>query len=77
MTFLFIANNSAYICIYAIICLSLHSVVRKRIMDYLNQFHKEASERKMRKISELRKSPMNSEDSVKYMRRNLELAKNM
>ena len=46
-------------------------------MDYLNQFHKEASERKMRKISELRKSPMNSEDAVKYMRRNLELAKNM
>jgi len=31
----------------------------------------------MRKISELRKSPMNSEEAVKYMRRNLELAKNM
>ena len=33
-------------------------------MTYLNQFHKEASERKMRKISESRKSPMSSEDAV-------------
>lgn len=46
-------------------------------MTYLNQFHKEASERKMRKISESRKSPMSSEDAVRYMKRNLELAKNM
>ena len=46
-------------------------------MTYLNQFHKEASERKMLKISELRKSPMSSEDAVRYMKRNLELAKNM
>ena len=46
-------------------------------MTYLNQFHKESVERKMRKISELRKSPMSSEDAVRYMKRNLELAKQM
>ncbi len=28
-------------------------------MTYFNQFHKEASERKMRKIEESRQSPMN------------------
>ena len=46
-------------------------------MTYLNQFHKEAVERKMRKITELRKSPMNSVDAVNYMKRNLEMAKAM
>ena len=45
-------------------------------MTYLNQFHKEASERKMQKISESRKSPMSSEEAVRYIKRNLELAKN-
>ena len=46
-------------------------------MTYLNQFHKEAVERKMRKITELRKFPMKSEDAVKYMKRNLELAESL
>ena len=46
-------------------------------MTYLNQFHKEAVERKMRKITELRKSPMKSEDAANYMKRNLEMAKDM
>ena len=46
-------------------------------MTYLNQFHKEAVERKMRKITELRKFPMNSEDAANYMKRNLEMAKDM
>ena len=46
-------------------------------MTYLNQFHKEAAERKMRKISALRKSPMKSQDAVSYMKRNMELAKAM
>ena len=46
-------------------------------MTYLNRFHKEAAERKMKKISESRKSPMNSQDAANYMKRNLELAKAM
>ena len=43
-------------------------------MTYLNQFHKEAMERTMRKIEESKKSPMNSKDFADYMRRNLEMA---
>ena len=43
-------------------------------MTYLNQFHKEAVERKLRKIAESMKSPMNSFDAANYMRRNLEMA---
>lgn len=43
-------------------------------MTYLNQFHKEAVERKLRKIAESMKSPMNSVDAANYMRRNLEMA---
>ena len=43
-------------------------------MTYLNQFHKEAVERKLRKIAESMKSPMNSVDYANYMRRNLEMA---
>jgi hypothetical protein len=46
-------------------------------MTYLNQFHKEAVERKMRKISESKKSPMNSQDAADYMKRNLKIAKAM
>ena len=46
-------------------------------MTYLNQFHKEAVERKMRKISESKKLPMNSQDAADYMKRNLEIAKAM
>ena len=46
-------------------------------MTYLNQFHKEATERKIRKIEESSKSPMSSEDFAKYMKHNVELAKKM
>ena len=46
-------------------------------MKFLNQFHKEAMERTMRKIEESKKSPMNSKDFADYMRRNLELAKQL
>ena len=46
-------------------------------MIYLNQFHKEAIERKLRKIAESIKSPMNPVDAANYMRRNLEMAKQM
>ena len=46
-------------------------------MTFLNQFHKEATESKMRKIAESQQSPMNSVDAANYMKRNLELAKRM
>ena len=46
-------------------------------MTYLNQFHKEATERKIRKIAESSRSPMNSEDAANYMKQNFEIARNM
>ena len=46
-------------------------------MTFLNQFHKEAMERTMKKIEESKKSPISSKDFANYMRRNLELAKQM
>ena len=46
-------------------------------MTFLNQFHKEAMERKLHKIEESMKSPMNSVDAANYMKRNLEMAKAM
>ena len=46
-------------------------------MTYLNLFHKEAMERTMKKISEFKKSPMNSKDFADYMKRNFEMAKSM
>ncbi len=46
-------------------------------MTYLNQFHKEASERKMRKIAESKLSPVNSKDFAEYMKRNMVLARHM
>ena len=46
-------------------------------MTFFNQFHKEVTERKMRKIAESKQSPMNSNDAANYMKRNLELAKRM
>ena len=46
-------------------------------MTFLNQFHKEAMERTMRKIEESEKSPMSPKDFADYMRRNLEMAKEM
>ena len=46
-------------------------------MTFLNQFHKEAMERTMRKIKESEKSPMSPKDFADYMRRNLEQAMKM
>ena len=46
-------------------------------MTYLNQFHKESVERKLHKIEESSKSPMNSVDAANYMKRNFEMAKKM
>ena len=46
-------------------------------MTYLNQYHKEAAERKMRKIAESKKSPMKSDDAVAYMKLNMKLANQM
>ena len=46
-------------------------------MKFLNQFHKEAMERTIRKIKESEKSPMSAKEFADYMRRNLELAKQM
>ena len=43
-------------------------------MTFLNQFHKEVTERKMRKIAESQQSPMNSVDAANYMKRNMEMA---
>ena len=43
-------------------------------MTYLNQFHKEAVERKLQKIAESMKSPV---DAANYMKRNFEMAKKM
>lgn len=45
-------------------------------MEYLNQFHKEAVERKQRKIAESKQSSMSSTDVVRYMKHNMEMAKN-
>lgn len=47
------------------------------VMTYLNQFHKEATERTLRKIEESKKSPMNSKDFAAYMKKNLEIARQM
>ncbi len=46
-------------------------------MTYLNHFHKEASERKIRKIAESQQSPMNSSDFAQYMKHNVEIASKM
>lgn len=46
-------------------------------MKYLNQFHKESVERKLQKIAESMKSPMNSVDAANYMKHNFEMAKKM
>jgi hypothetical protein len=46
-------------------------------MTYLNQFHKEAVERKLRKIAESSKTPMDPIEAAKYMWRNFEMAKKM
>ncbi len=46
-------------------------------MEYLNQFHKESVERKLKKIAESMKSPMSSIDAAAYMMANFERAKRM
>ncbi len=46
-------------------------------MTYFNQFHKESSERKMRKIEESKRSPMKSSDAANYMKHNVEIASRM
>ena len=46
-------------------------------MTFINKFHKEVTERKMRKIAASLKTPMNSSDFAEYMKRNLALAKQM
>lgn len=47
------------------------------VMTYLNQFHREATERKLKKIVELQKSPMNSVEAANYMKRIFKMAKAM
>ena len=44
-------------------------------MTFLNQFHKDAVERKLQKIAESVKSPLNSIDAANYMKLNFEQAK--
>ncbi|MBQ4393581.1 MAG: hypothetical protein II826_10805 [Prevotella sp.] len=46
-------------------------------MTYFNQFHKELTECKMRKIAEWEQSPMSSVDFANYMKRNVEIARRM
>ena len=46
-------------------------------MTYLNKFHKEATNRKKRKIAASQQSPMSSADFAEYMKRNFALAKTM
>ena len=46
-------------------------------MTFLNQFNKEVTERKMRKIAESKLSPMSSADAANYMKRNVEIASHM
>ena len=44
---------------------------------YLNRFHKEAVERKRKKIAESKRWSMSSEDAVKDMKRNMEMAEKL
>ena len=46
-------------------------------MKYLNQFHKESSERKLKKIAESQKHPMTPEEISAYLWSNFEKAKCM
>ena len=46
-------------------------------MTFINKFHKEVTERKMRKIAESQKSPMSLSDFAEYMKRNRALEKQM
>ena len=44
---------------------------------YLNEFHKEAVERKLKKIENSLKKPMDPIDAANYMWRNFEIAKDL
>lgn len=46
-------------------------------MTYLNQFYKDTVTRKLQKIKESSKLPMNSIDAANYMKSNYEKAKKM
>ena len=46
-------------------------------MIYLNQFHKESTERMMRKMEDRHKSQTSSEEAAKQMIRNLRQAQQM
>ena len=46
-------------------------------MTFLNQFHKEVTERKIRKIIASQQSPMSPSDFAQYMKRNVEIANKM
>ena len=46
-------------------------------MEYLNQFHKESVERKLKKIAESQKHPMTIEETLAYLWANVEKAKQM
>ena len=46
-------------------------------MEFLNQFHKEATERKIRKIEEWEKIPISSSEAAAYMWRNYRMALEM
>ena len=46
-------------------------------MEFLNQFHKEAMERTMKKIEESKKTPMSAEEAAAYMWRNYNKALEM
>ena len=46
-------------------------------MTFLNLFHKEVTERKIREIAASQQSPMSSSAFAQYTKRNLEIAKQM
>ena len=50
---------------------------RLRVMKFFNQFHKESTERKWKKIEEMKKAPISPKDFAEYMKKNLETAKQM
>ena len=65
--------------IFLVLYLLIHNFANKKQwhMKYLNQFHKESTERKLKKIAESMKSPMNLADVVAYVNANFEKAKSM
>ena len=39
-------------------------------MKYINKFHKESTERKLKKIAESKKKPLTAEEAIKQMIKN-------